>query len=222
MIIEEKYKPIVDFLNTELTCSAHSLDHVYRVYSLCMLLAKYEKDVNLDILIPAALLHDIARAKESYDQSGELDHAIEGAHMAEEFLNGLGYSKASIESISHCIKTHRFRTDMTPSIIEAKILYDADKLDALGAVGIARSFMISGQHGQRLAGDLTELDKENTSTNGRIKDLSKHNPMMEYHYKLKKIPSKLHTAKAREIGFERVQYMENFFSILNLELNIYQ
>lgn len=222
MMIEEKYKPIVNFLNKELTCSAHSLDHVYRVYNLCMLLAGYEKDVDLDVLIPASLLHDIARVKESYDETGTIDHAIEGAIIASDFLRDLGYSHDSIQKISHCIETHRFRTDMTPSIIEAKILYDADKLDAIGAVGIARTFMISGQHKQRLTADIIEIDDANTSDNGRIKDLSKHNPIMEFHYKLKKIPSKLHTAKAREIGYERIQYMENFFSILNLELNIYQ
>ncbi len=175
MSIDIKYKKIIEIVQDELTCSAHNLDHVFRVYNLCLLLAKYEKDVDLEILIPSALLHDIARVKESRDNSGEIDHAVLGAEMAEDILRSLRYEEEKIEKIKHCIITHRFRTGNEPKTIEAKILFDSDKLDAIGATGIARTFMLAGQFGQRLLANepLDNYLNDNTVNNGRLKDVSK-------------------------------------------------
>jgi len=79
-----RHKRIREIVEKELSCSAHNLDHVLRVYNLCMFLSKYEENVDLEVLIPAVLLHDIARVKESKDKSGEIDHAILGSEMAED------------------------------------------------------------------------------------------------------------------------------------------
>lgn len=217
---EMKHKKIVEIVEKELTCSAHNLDHVYRVYSLCLLIAKSEKDVNLDVLIPAALLHDIARVKESKDETGEIDHAVLGSEMAGEILRLLEYEETEIDKIKHCILAHRFRTGNEPRTIEAKILFDADKLDVIGATGIARTFMLAGQFGQRLEIDdsLDEYLKTNTVENGRIKDVSKHSPFIEYEVKFKKVPNKLYTQKAREIGIKRLKFMEEYFSALRAEI----
>lgn len=151
MNTEEKHKKIIEIVKDKLSCSAHNLDHVFRVYNLCMLIAKSEKDVDLEILIPSVLLHDIARVVESNDKTGDIDHAILGSKIGEGILRDLLYEEEKIQGIKHCISTHRFRTGAEPNTIEAKILFDADKLDAIGACGIARTFMLSGQFGQRLA-----------------------------------------------------------------------
>lgn len=220
MNIDEKYKAIKDIVEGELTCSAHNLDHVYRVYKLCLLLSEYEEAVDLEVLIPAALLHDIARVKESSDKTGETDHAVLGSELAVNILRKLNYNEEKIERIRHCIITHRFRTGNIPKTIEAKILFDADKLDAIGAVGIARTFMLSGQFGQKLsAHEETKgaLD-DNSVENGRLKDPSKHTVFMEYEIKFKKIPEKLYTRKAKEIGAKRLEYMDGFFKKLNSEI----
>lgn len=217
---EIKHKRILEIVQNKLTCSAHNLDHVMRVYNLCLMISKYEESVDLDILIPAALLHDIARVEESGDKTGKNDHALLGSEIAENILKDLEYEEEKIEKIKHCIITHRFRTGNEPRTIEAKILFDSDKLDAIGAVGIARTFMLSGQCGQRLElnNSISDYLNYNTTENGRIKDMSKHNPIIEYEVKLKKIPDKLYTKKAKELGEDRIEFMEQYFNRLKLEL----
>ncbi|GAA0122565.1 HD domain-containing protein [Clostridium faecium] len=211
-----RHKKIREIVEKELSCSAHNLDHVLRVHNLCMFLSKYEENVDLEVLIPAVLLHDIARVKESKDKSGEIDHAILGSEMAEDILRNLEYEEDKIEKIKHCIITHRFRTDNRPKTIEAKILFDADKLDAIGSIGIARSFMLAGQFEQSLS--VKKQVDTNTSENGRLKDVSKHSPFIEYEVKFKKIPEKLHTKKAKEIGLQRLKFMDDFFNRLESEI----
>lgn len=221
MDIDMKYKKIIEIIKDKLTCSAHNLDHVFRVYNLCLLLAKYEKDVDLEILIPAALLHDIARVEESNDETGEIDHAVLGSLLAEEILRKLEYEEDKIEKIKHCIITHRFRTGYEPNSIEAKILFDSDKLDAIGASGVARTFMLAGQFGQRLTANWTldEYLKSNSVENGRLKDVSIHTPFIEYEVKFKKIPNQLYTQRAKEIGKERIKFMDEYFNMLKLEID---
>lgn len=221
MDIGEKHEKIKEILERELTCSAHNLDHVMRVHNLCLMIAKYEENVDLGVLIPASLLHDIARVKESKDNTGELDHAILGSDMAESILRDLEYDEEKIQKIKHCIVAHRFRTGNEPKTIEAKILFDADKLDAIGAIGIARTFMLAGQFGQRIVKpeSLSSYTNTNTVENGRLKDVSKHSPFIEYELKFKKIPDKLYTKKAKEISNDRLKYMKEYFKRLSLEMD---
>lgn len=221
MNIVTKHEKIIEIVRDKLTCSAHNLDHVFRVYNLCLLIAKYEKDVDLEVLIPAALLHDIARVEESKDKTGRLDHAILGSEIAEDILRELQYKEDTIEKIKHCIVSHRFRTGNEPHTIEAKILFDSDKLDAIGASGIARTFMLAGQFGQGLTvnGPLNDYIKSNTAEKGRLKDVSKHTPFIEYEVKFKKIPGKLYTKKAKGIGKERLKFMDDYFTRLQLEID---
>ncbi|MBU5438729.1 HD domain-containing protein [Tissierella sp. MSJ-40] len=218
--MKARINKIKEIVGKELSCSAHNLDHVMRVHNMCIFLAKYEEHVDLDILIPAALLHDIGRVIESQDKSGKTDHAILGAEMAEDILRNLDYNEEEIEKIKHCIITHRYRSGNEPRTIEAKILFDADKLDVIGSIGIARTFMISGQFGQSLSQNNLSNDYiiNNTSENGRLKDVSKHSPFIEYELKFKKIPEKLYTKKAKEIGKDRLAFMDLFFKKLELEI----
>ena len=221
--MEEKYKRIQRIVEKELSCSAHNMAHVMRVYNLCLLLAKSETNIDLDILKTAALLHDIAKVKEDRDNSGNTDHAVLGAEIAEKILRKLGYDN-NIEQVKHCISTHRFRSDNKPDTNEAKILFDADKLDVIGAIGIARSYMIAGQYGQRIYSN-TPIDRyiqDNLvggKANGRIKDKSKHAPNIEFETKLKHIPEKLFTQKAKKIAQKRIEFMKWYFEQLKKEIN---
>ncbi|NFF34429.1 HD domain-containing protein [Clostridium botulinum] len=190
---------------------------------LCLTLAKDVRNVDFEVLIPAALLHDIARVEESQDKTGKIDHAVLGGDLAEEILRDLEYNEEKINKIKDCIIAHRFRTGNEPKTIESKILFDADKLDVIGATGIARTFMLAGQFGQRLTVDesLDEYLELNTVENERIKDVSKHTPFIEYEVKFKKIPEKLYTKKAKEIGEKRLKIMENYFKELRSEIKGY-
>lgn len=218
--MNNKYQKILELVKDKMTYAAHDFDHVMRVYHTCLSLAENETGIDYDILIPAVLLHDIARSQEDEDPTGQIDHAVLGAEMAAEILKQLRYESEQIEKIKHCIRTHRFRSGSIPETIEAKILYDADKLDVLGAVGIARSFMLAGKHGERLFidTDLNEYCAANIGVNGRVKDVSKHSSNIEFELKLKKIPEKLYTAKAKELAATRVKYMADFFKILKAEI----
>ena len=103
-----------------------------------------EEHADMAVLIPAALLHDIARPLE---KEHGIPHELEGARMAEAFLVSIRYDARCIPEITHAIRTHRYRSAEKPETLEARILSDADKLDALGAIGIARTFMRAGEHG---------------------------------------------------------------------------
>lgn len=221
--MEEKYQKIKTIVEKELSCSAHNMEHVMRVYSLCLDLAEGEP-VDLDVLKTAALLHDIARVREDNDDTGTIDHAFLGAEIAENILKDLGYSKEKREQIKHCIASHRFRSSCTPQTIEAKILFDADKIDVLGALGVARCFMLAGKYNERIysATPLDEYIKDNvvgTTLHGRVKDISKHAPNLEFEMKFKHIPDSLYTEEARKMAQERFEFMIHFFERLKREIN---
>jgi len=221
--MEGKYRRIKEIVEKELSCSAHAMEHVMRVYNLCLHLAKYESGIDLDILKTAALLHDIARVKEFQDKTGSIDHAILGAEMAAEILRKHGYSKEEIDLVKHCIAAHRFRGKVKPQTREAKILFDADKLDVLGAIGVARSFMMAGQYGQKTYANMSIEDylKDNVvgeKADGRIKEISKHAPNLEFELKFRHIPGRMYTRRAREMAEERFLFMENFFERLKTEI----
>lgn len=224
--MDQRYKILQDIVERKLSYAAHDLDHILRVTNLCILLAdskstEEEKDADLEVLIPAALLHDIARRQEDEDSTGRTDHAVIGAEMAKGILMDLGYNPGIISRVMDCIKTHRFRSGFAPDTLEAKILFDADKLDVIGAVGIARSFMLAGEHGEKIYRDvpIDEYIKENVGSNGRIKDVSKHTANMEFELKLKRVPDRLYTEKAKEIARSRIGYMEMFFRTLKEEID---
>jgi uncharacterized protein len=166
------------------------MDHTERVVSMCRLIGEKEH-ADLQVLVPAALLHDIARPLEK--EKG-LPHESEGARMAGEFLSSLHYDDARILAICAAIRTHRFRSEEKPASREAKILSDADKLDALGAVGIARTFMRAGEHG------------------GEIDDAVFH-----FHDKLLKLKDLMYTNAARELAGERHAFLLSFLETLERE-----
>lgn len=220
--MNEKYKKIQEIVAKELSCSAHDLEHVFRVHKFCLYLAQYESSVNLDVLNTAALLHDIAKVKEDLDNSGNTDHALLGSKMAEIILKDLGY----IENLNHiiqCIKTHRFKGGNKPETLEAKILFDADKIDILGSIGIARSYMIAGKYGQNIYNNISidSYIKDNLvggNPKGRIMNISRHSPNLEFEIKMKKIPENLFTDKAKEIAKQRISFMDNYFSQLKKDV----
>jgi len=170
---------------------SHGMDHTERVTRMCIIIGKYEY-ADMGILIPAALLHDIARPLE---KERGLPHETEGARMAEAYLASIHYNPVLIPAISAAIRTHRFRSDEKPSTPEAKILSDADKLDALGAVGIVRTFMRAAEHG------------------GDINDATFH-----FRDKLLKLKDLMYTDTARDIAGERHAFLAKFLETLEHEM----
>lgn len=131
--------------NYMLSCmddSAHDKDHIYRVLYHAMEIAKTLQDVDYDVLIAACLLHDIGR-KEQFENPA-LCHASVGSEKAFAFLTAHGFEPEYAARVRHCIKAHRYRKNNLPESLEAKILFDADKLDVTGAMGIARTLIYKG------------------------------------------------------------------------------
>jgi uncharacterized protein len=220
--IYQKIKKIVE-KESEWTDAAHDINHTIRVYDLCLKLAKGMGKVDLEVLKLSALLHDIGGAKELRDKSGKTCHAKVSAEMARKILKKFKYPQDKINKIVHCILSHRYKTGIKPETKEAKILFDADKLEGIGAIGVARNFIWVGNNNAKMFAetDLKKYIKENLyggKKNGRIKDKSKHNPFFEFELKSKLIPKKMHTKKARKMAEERVRYMKSFFDRLKKEL----
>ena len=126
-------------INNSSSNDIHGFPHVNRVYNLCLTIGR-NLDVNLRVLKIAALLHDIGREREKENLPNS-NHANISAQMALQFLsnNDLGLSEKEIHNIIHCIKTHSFSLNLEPITLEAKVLSDADKLDAIGAIGLYRT-----------------------------------------------------------------------------------
>lgn len=211
--MKDTFKKIEKITKNYLKKSSHDWDHTKRVYNLAMHLAK-EEDVDFDILKAAIFLHDIARVKE--DQSkNEFDHAEESAKIAKKILTDVGFPNKKIKKVLECIRSHRFRSDNIPKTKEAQILFDADKLDGIGAIGIARTFLLAGEHNSKLYEDeqfIEEYKRKNIGKNGKIKDISLHSPYYEFILKLKNVKGKLITNKAKEIAKERDLFMRKFFN----------
>lgn len=220
--MEEKFQKIKEEVEGELSCSAHSMDHVMRVYNLCLHLAENE-DVDLDVIKAAALLHDIARAKEDNDHSGNTDHAILSSEMCVPILQKLGFEESKIKHIQDCIVSHRYRTGNVPKTKEAMFLFDADKLDTLGAIGIARSYVWVGRNNAKLYTDVDIQEYINDNLggkiNGRIRDKTKHSPYIEFETKGKFLIDKLNTEKAKEIARERIEFFKGFLDRMKREIN---
>ncbi len=196
----------------------HDLSHVRRVYRLAMRLSDFYPEVDRELLTAAVILHDIARREEDDDASGIVDHAMLGAEKAEQILLELGWDAERASAVAACVRCHRYRgEENAPRTIEAKILYDADKLDCLGAVGVGRLFMLSGQYGERLyieppAG----FGRDGHAP--RISEFAEYSPNLEYLLKMRHIPEKLFTQAARDIAAVRMARMDRFFEELKEEI----
>lgn len=185
--------------------AAHDFDHVLRVLALAERIGQAE-GAAMDIVRTATLLHDVARADE--ERAGAC-HAKTGAGRARQIL--ARHPADKVEAVVQAIASHRFRDDVVPQTLEAKVLYDADKLDAIGAIGIARAYALAGRRGQRLwaeipDGSLTESQPTN------------HTPVHEFIFKLSRLKDALFTATAQQIAEDRHRYLVEFFDRLAEEV----
>ncbi len=189
--------------------SAHDFDHVLRVLAMAERLARAE-GADLEIVRTATLLHDIARPDE--DTTGG-DHAVMAAERARGMVIVRGMSPAQADAVAHAIAAHRFRTSTPPQTIEAQVLFDADKLDSIGAIGVARAYQVSGALNQRL---WSEVSPDAMAT--RDQRNSDHSAYAEFIVKLSKVRERLYTTTARKIADERHAYMAEFFARLGREI----
>lgn len=190
--------------------SAHDREHIYRVLYTALDIAESEPSADLEILTAACLLHDIGRPEQLADP--KLCHAEVGCKKAYNFLIGIGWAEERAAHVRDCVFTHRFRSDAPPQSIEAMILFDADKIDVSGAVGMARSLMYKGSVGE----PLYTLNPDRSINDGS--DTDEPSLFREYHFKLKKIYGKFFTERGREIAISRKKAADDFYNALLSEV----
>ncbi|MEG0687925.1 MAG: HD domain-containing protein [Hungatella sp.] len=207
---QEEVRQMDAFMLECMDDSVHDPLHSYRVLNYALQIAITE-DCDMDVVITSALLHDIGRAAEKKNPA--LCHAEVGSEMARTFLDIHGYSREKADHIADCILTHRFRKNRKPQTIEAKILFDADKLDLTGAAGTARAILFGGQ----IEEPLYILGEDLLPTVGLATDAP--SLFREYHRKLQVLCGKFYTARATEIGLEQQKTMDAYFERLFFEVN---
>ncbi len=190
----------------------HDYAHTLRVLHNAELLLQTEPDANSFVVRTAALFHDFARPEE-LASDGKQDHAQLGADLVRIELEQLGCEPDFVDHVTSCIRTHRYRGKLIPETLEAKIVYDADKLDSTGAFGIARAFHFAGRIGACLHN--TAEEAVNSDAYGR-----NDSAYREYLVKLRHLPGKMLTDSGRELAKERAVFMDEFFSRLNNEAGL--
>lgn len=194
----------------------HDWSHVERVRKNALHIGKAEK-ADLSIVETAALLHDIAR-NEEIRKKGSFCHALEGAKRSEKILKKYDIDLSIIEQVAHAIEAHRKRNLCQPQTIEAKVLQDADLLDAIGAVGIGRNFLFAGNMGSK---NLYTGNENKIVKAGKGHDYAytkEDSAVLEYELKLKHIYKMIQTKTGKKIAKERSDYQDNFFKRFWLEI----
>jgi len=191
---------------------SHGFDHVERVLALALRLGA-ESGADERVLALAALLHDVGRAREdsAAGDAGAGCHAETGAVMAREILRRLGADERCVRHVVACVRSHRYRGAARPVSREAKLLFDADKLDSLGAVGVGRAFLFAGEIGARL--------HNSAAAARRAKDYGPGDTAFrEWLVKLRHLPGRLLTAPGRRMAGERAAFAAAFFERLGAEV----
>lgn len=205
----ETYSLLENYMLSCMDDSAHDCEHVYRVLYHALEIAKTITDVDYDVLIAACLLHDIGRKEQFEDPA--LCHAAVGSEKAFAFLTAQGFDAEYAARVRDCIKTHRYRENSLPESPEAEILFDADKLDVTGAMGIARTLIYKGIVAEPLYSLLPD---------GSVSDGSQDTApsfFQEYKYKLEHIYGRFYTEKAASLAEERRQAAVDFYHSLYRE-----
>lgn len=208
MVEEEKI--IEEFMLKFMDDSAHDIEHIYRVLNYSKIIVNNYEEADKKIVIASALLHDIGRKIQF--KNPEKCHAKEGGEITYTFLKKIGWKERDCQHVKDCIVSHRYRTNNKPSTIEAKIIFDADKLDVTGAIGIARTLLYQGY----VNIPIYTVNENNIVHIGKKEDPRSF--FKEYNNKLKKVYNLLYTKEARKIAEINRKHSESFYNHLIEEI----
>ncbi len=193
--------------------AAHDFDHVLRVTRMAVRIAAAE-GADAMVVRLAALLHDVPAAETTLAERRGAHH-LAAAQFAGDLLRSRGLEPQRVANVVHCIEAHRFRDQtVMPATPEARCLYDADKLDSIGAIGVGRAFAYGGAHGSRLWSEpWRDAPPDDAKPVG-----SDYTPVHEFVYKLQRLQGTLYTAAARAVAAERHRFMCSFYDQLDAEM----
>lgn len=198
------YRKIENYMLACMGDTAHDKDHIYRVLYNALEIAASERDVDYDVLIAACLLHDIGRKEQFRDPT--VCHARAGGEKAHKFLLDIGFDEVFASRVKDCIVSHRYRKNETPASLEAKILFDADKLDVTGAMGIARTLVYKGDVNE----PLYTLDSDGMPSDGNGDESPSF--FQEYCFKLKNLYDVFYTERGKAIAQTRRSAAQDFYA----------
>lgn len=207
----ETYLLLENYMLSCMQDTTHDREHIYRVLYQALEIAGQEKEVDYDVLIAACLLHDIGRQEQFADP--RLCHARVGAEKAYAFLTEHGFDETYARRVSECILTHRFRRENQPGSMEARILFDADKIDVAGAIGIARTLTYVGDMSRPLYS--VGEDGQVSDGEGDTQPSFFH----EYKYKLERLYDSFLTQKGAQIAGERRKAAVDFYNSIFREVS---
>ncbi len=191
----------------------HGFDHVLRVYKMAEKLALAE-GADLEVVRAAALLHD-AEGSAPHDEHNRATHHEASASFARTVLETEGWEDGRIAAVEHCIRAHRYRTTETPQTPEAKVLFDADKLDVLGAYGAARTIAYAAQANQPIYAP----PSEHFLQTGQKEPGEPHSSYHEFLFKLRRVKDRLFTEEAKRIAETRHAFLVAFYDQIVAEAN---
>jgi uncharacterized protein len=217
--MQESEKPDIEnlenscrtFIEKELTSSwdsAHDIHHILRVVKNAKQILENES-ADVEIVIAAAWLHDCVIVPK--DHPDRKKASTLAAEKAAEFLSGLEFSSGKIQGVKHAVEAHSFSAGIPPKTVEAKIVQDADRLDAIGAIGIARCLMIGGKLDRPLYNPEDPLSENREPNDGKW-------TIDHFYEKLFKLPNTMHTVTAKSEAKRRVQFMEQYLKELKEEI----
>jgi uncharacterized protein len=186
----------------------HGFDHVLRVLAVAERLAE-QVGADGEVVRAAALLHDAAGAVPG-PGSGRANHEQASAEFARSILAQEGWDAVRIEAVAHCVRAHRYRSVEAPQTLEAQVLFDADKLDVLGAFGVARTIAYALQAGEPIYAEPSEAFR----SSGTGLPGEPHSAYHEYLFKLRHVADRLQTEPGRQMGRRRVALLVEFFEAL--------
>lgn len=196
--------------------AAHDYDHLARVMALAETIAEREGG-DLRVIQAAVAFHDIGQAREARHGG---DHALIGADMAAELLCAADFPAASIAAVQQAIREHRMTGGIAPRTLEGRILFDADKIDGLGAIGIGRLFCITGRYNQKVYSPFPDDIREPVDPQliRALRRRPDYSPSIEFQLHFGNLPERMTTPTGRNMARERFDYMQEFFSRLRKEV----
>jgi len=203
-IIERTKKHVDELMRGE--ASGHDWWHVYRVWKMALHLAEMEKGADTLVVSLGALLHDIADWKFN---GGNIEV---GPRKAREWLESIGVEESVIEKVAYIVRNISYRggtNTETMNTLEGKIVQDADRLDALGAVGVARTFVFGGSRGREMY-DPDKKPLKEVTLEAYQKAVDDGTTINHFYEKLLLLKDKMNTESARKIAQHRHEYLETF------------
>lgn len=188
---------------------AHDFEHIMRVYNNARRLAKME-GINPRLVLAAALLHDIVSYPKSDPRSK--NSSVESATKAKQILGKYNYTKEEIRIISDAIRDHSFSRGAVPETMVGKILQDADRLDAVGAIGIARTFSVGGAEKRPFYNIQDPFCKTRSPEDTKW-------TLDHFYKKLLLLEKKMNTDSAKLEARKRVKIMRQFLDVLREEIH---